>query len=186
MKLSKVKRIVLNYERLCITRADTGIDVRTWIGVDQAMYPVHELVVTPALMARIWELSEKQIHTLHISDEFSENNEAVLLRAGELEQMPALGEAENGEPNLERVCQMDNQIILMNKRTGKALCFSADLLAPVEGGRIQFFAEDNRKEIAVYSDGILEAAIYADDWRGSDYMMDRFGKIAKIWENSRE
>ena len=54
MKLSKVKRIVLNHEEMRIARADTGIDVRTWIGVDMAMYPVHELVVTPMLLARIW------------------------------------------------------------------------------------------------------------------------------------
>lgn len=188
MKLSKVKKLVLNYEQLRIARADTGIDVQTWIGVDMAMYPVHELVVTPMLMARIWELNEKQIHSLNISDGYAgntENTESVLLSAGELEELPMLGEAEGGEPNLERVCQMDKDIILMNSRTGKAVFFSADLLGPVEGSRIQYFAEDGSNIVAVYSDGKLEAAIYASDWKASDPMMEKFRKIAMIWGEKR-
>lgn len=181
MKLSKVKKVVLNHQKLCVARANTGIDVQTWVGVDMAMYPVHELVITPMLAARIWELSEKQIHLLDISEHL-EGNYSLIITESDLEGIPMLAEAENGEPNLTRICQIDGNIFLLNQETGQAYYFSAELLGPVEGSRIQYFAEPGKNIIGVYSDGKLEAAIYGGDWRNSEYMTEKQGTIAKIWE----
>lgn len=186
MKLSKVKKVVLNHGSLCVARANTGIDVQTWIGCEMALYPVHELVVTPMLAARIWELNEKQIHTLRITEGVAESNQPLLIQPEDLENMAMQAEAEKGEPNLERICQIDNEILLLNKRTGKAYCFSAEYLGPVEGGRVQFFAEDNSNIIAVYSDGKLEAAIYASNWQAMEHMTRKFESIAHIWMEANE
>ena len=182
MKLSKVKRVVLNHKSLCVARADTEIDVQTWIGCDMAMYPVHELVITPELAARIWELTEKQIRDLHITD--AENsNLPILIGRNDLERLPMLAEAEQGEPNMLELCCIDNMVILMNQRTGRAYYFDLDLLGPTEGRR-QYFAEDNSHVVGVYSDGVLEAAIYVGDWTRTEILYSKMGKIAEIWRNA--
>ncbi len=182
MKLSKVKRVVLRHNSLCVARADTGIDVQTWIGCDMAMYPVHELVITPELAARIWELTEKQIRELNITDSVMSNLPTLISR-GDLEKLPMLAEAEQGEPNMVQLCCIDDMVILMNQRTGRAYYFDLDLLGPTEGRR-QYFAEDNSRVVGVYSDGVLEAAIYAGDWTETDILYSKIGKIAEIWRNA--
>ena len=182
MKLSKVKRVVLNHKSLCVARADTGIDVQTWIGCDMAMYPVHELVITPELAARIWELTEKQIRDLRITNE-ENSNLSILIGRADLEKLPMLAEAEQGEPNMLELCCIDDMVILMNQRTGKAYYFDLDLLGPTEGRR-QYFAEDNSHVVGVYSDGVLEAAIYVGDWTETEILYSKIGKIASIWRNA--
>ena len=93
MKLSKVKKVVLNHGSLCVAKAETGLDVRTWVGCDMAMYPVHELYMTPALAARIWELTGKQVNALRITEEI-DSNRPLLIMPEDLERLPMLAEAE--------------------------------------------------------------------------------------------
>lgn len=181
MKLSKVKRVVLNNGSLCVARAQTGIDVQTWVGCDMAMYPVHELYVTPSLVATIWELTGKQIAALHITEEAT-SNLPTLISEEHLEALPMLAEAENGEPNLYELCRIDGNVILMEKETGTARYFREDLLAPTEG-RVQYFGEKGSHITGVYSDGVLEAAIYAGKWETNEILTKKIEMLAKIWGN---
>ena len=180
MKLSKVKKVVLNHGALCVERAETGLDVRTWIGADDAMYPVHELYMTAVLAARIWELTPKQINTLHI-DEDENSNIGTLIGAEDLENLPALAEAEGGVPTLYELCRIDGKVILMNSKTGKARYFREDVLAPTEG-MLQYFGEEGSPIVGAYSNGVLEAAIYTGRWEDNDMLKLKIQKIAEIWE----
>lgn len=181
MKLSKVKKVVLNHGSLCVAAADTGLDVRTWVGCDMGMYPVHELYMTPALAARIWELTGKQIHELHISEE-TESNGALLITSGDLLRLPMLAEAEGGNPNLYELCRIDGNVILMDQETGTARYFREDILAPTEG-RIQYFGEKGSNIVGAYSNGVLEAAIYASRWEANEMLTKKLEKLAEIWGN---
>lgn len=180
MRLSKVKRVALSEGDLFIAQADTGIDVRTWIGAGQAMYPVHELYMTPNLAARIWELDEKQINTLRIS-QGDDSNQSLIIPPSVLMQLPAMAEAENGEPNMERICQIDEMIILIDNKTSEGFCFNVKYLAPVEGSRIQYFRLEGSKVIGVYSDGKLEAAIYALKWGQLEHLSKKIDAISTAW-----
>lgn len=184
MKLSKVKRVVLNYGSLCVARAETGLDVRTWVGCDMAMYPVHELYMTPALAATIWELTGKQISALHITEN-ADSNAPTLINAEDLEKLPMLAEAEGGEPNLYELCRIDGNVILVERETGKARYFREDLLAPTEG-RIQYFGEKDDSIVGAYNDGVLEAAIYAGKWETTEILAKKIETLAEIWENRRQ
>lgn len=180
MKLSKVKKVVLNRGALCVANAETGIDVRTWIGTDDVMYPVHEIFMTAVLAARIWELTPKQMNALHI-DEDENSNIAVLIGAGDLESLPMLAEAENGVPTLYELCRIDDKVILMDGKTGQARYFRADVLAPTEGV-LQYFGAENSSIVGAYSDGVLEAAIYTGRWEDNEILRYKFKALAEAWE----
>lgn len=171
---------MLDSGSLAVIRANTGIDVQTWVGSDTAMYPVHELVLTPQLAARIWELTEKQINQLHISDN-GLGNDFSLISAGDLEALPMLAEAEEGEPNMERVCEINGWILLKEKATGDGYLIRTAALGPVEGGRIQFF-KDEGCVIACYSDGKLEAAFYGYSWDAMENVQNIFETVSNMWQ----
>lgn len=184
MKLSKVKKVVLNHGSLCVAKAETGLDVRTWVGCDMAMYPVHELYMTPALISRIWELTGKQINALHITEEV-DSNMPLLITAGDLEELPMLAETESGEPNLYELCRIDGNVILIESETGRARYFREDLLAPTEG-RIQYFGEKGSYIVGVYSEGVLEAAIYTGRWEANEILTKKIEKLAKVFGNRQQ
>lgn len=178
MRLSKVKKIVLDSGTMAVLRANTGIDVQTWIGCDNVMYPVHEIVLTPQLAARIWELTEKQIHQLRIRDD--SGNDFSLINPSDLEELPALAEAEGGEQNMKRICQINQWILLKEASTGKGYIINCAHMAPIEGGRVQFFKEEDSNIIAAYSDGKLEAAFYGVRWTNLEGLSERIEEIATM------
>lgn len=184
MKLSKVKKVVLNHGSLCVAKAETGLDVRTWVGCDMAMYPVHELYMTPALVARIWELTGKQMNALRITEEI-DSNKPLLITPGDLQGLPMLAEAESGEPNLYELCRIDGNVILIERDSGRARYFREDLLGPTEG-RIVYFGESRDNIIGAYSNGVLEAAIYTGRWEANDILTKKIEKLAEVWGNREQ
>ena len=172
---------MLDSGSLAVIRANTGIDVQTWVGSDTAMYPVHELVLTPQLAARIWELTEKQINQLHISDD-GLGNDFTLINPAELEELSVLAEAESGGPNMVRVCEIDRWILLEEKATGKGFLVETRMMGPVDGGRIQFFKAEDSNLIGCYSDGKLEAAFYAGRWDVLESVQRVFEIVSDMWQ----
>ena len=183
MKLSKVKKVVLNHGSLCVAKAETGLDVRTWVGCDMAMYPVHELYMTPALVARIWELTGKQMNALRITEEI-DSNQPLLITPGDLQGLPMLAEAESGEPNLYELCRIDGNVILIESDTGRARYFREDLLAPTEG-RIRYFGESGGDIVGAYADGVLEAAIYTGRWEANEILTKKMEVLASVFWKSQ-
>ena len=183
MKLSKVKKVVLNHGSLCVAKAETGLDVRTWVGCDMALYPVHELYMTPALAARIWELTGKQISALHITED-DDTNPTVLIEPSDIERLPMLAEAEDGVPTMYELCRIDGNVILIDSETGRASYFREDLLAPTEG-QIRYFGEKDSHIVGAYSDGVLEAAIYTGRWEANEILTMKIEKLAEVWGNRR-
>ena len=184
MKLSKVKKVVLTSGTLCVAKADTGLDVRTWVGCDMAMYPVHSLYMTPMLAAQIWELTGKQVNALRITEE-EDSNRPLLIMPSDLEQLPMLAEAENGDPNLYELCRIDGNVILIEQDTGRARYFRESLLAPTEG-RIQYFGERKSHIVGAYSEGVLEAAIYTSRWEENDILTKKLEKLAEVFRSAEQ
>ena len=49
MKLSKVKKVCMDAGQIIVKKADTGIDINTWIGTNNALYPVRGLSMNAEL-----------------------------------------------------------------------------------------------------------------------------------------
>ena len=109
----------------------------------------------------------------------------TLLTAADLESLPMLAEAENGEPNLFELCRIDGNVILMDRETGAARYFREDLLAPTEG-RAQYFGDKDGYITGVYCDGVLEAAIYTGRWETNEILAAKIEKLAEVWGNRRQ
>lgn len=177
MKLSRVKRVVLDHGNLAVCQAETGIDVCSWIGCDYAMYPVHGMRMTAMLAAKIWELDAKKISMLHISED-ANSNVPVLIDAKTLEGISVMAEAE-GEPSLQEVCRINKYVLLRDARDGSGIMFSEDLLGPIDQKKNpQYFREEGRI-VSVYVDGKLEAAIHTFKW-------GKMESIAEAMETIRE
>ena len=89
MKLSKVKKVCMDASEIIVKRADTGIDVRTWIGTNSALYPVRGLDMSAELAIRIWEIEPKKLRDIEINQDTDENEATTLIKA--LEELKALG-----------------------------------------------------------------------------------------------
>ena len=140
-------------------------------------------VMTPALAARIWELTGKQMSALHITED-DDTNPTVLIYPSDLERLPMLAEAEDGVPTMYELCRIDGNVILIDSETGRASYFREDLLAPTEG-RIRYFGEKDSNIVGAYSDGVLEAAIYTGRWEANEILTMKIEKLAEVWGNRR-
>lgn len=193
MKLSKVKKVCMNDEEIVIKRADTGLDVRTWIGTNWAQYPVRGLIMTAEMAERIWEIEPKKIAEMAILEDMGENEAVTMITRADLEKVAFLGDAierddEQEAPGLAEVATVNNWLILMDRKTKKAWLTRTDRLAPVENKkRIYIPVEVNRNLIAVYADGMLEAVLYMTPWNQTDYIKRIMQQIAEIcWEESEK
>ncbi len=186
MKLSKVKKVCLDASEIIVKRADTGIDVRTWIGTNSALYPVRGLDMSAELAIRIWEIEPKKLRDIEINQDTDENEATTLITREELEKISFMGDTfadayEQETPGLVNIATINNWNILEDKKTGKAWAMRANKLEPVEGTRLLFIPiEENRNLIAIYADGILEAAVYASPWKRNDYLKSIIQEIALI------
>ena len=186
MKLSKVKKVCLDASEIIVKRADTGIDVRTWIGTNSALYPVRGLDMSAELAIRIWEIEPKKLRDFEINQDTDENEATTLITREELEKISFMGDTfsdayEQETPGLVNIATINNWNILEDKKTGKAWAMRANKLEPVEGTRLLFIPiEENRNLIAIYADGILEAAVYAFPWKRNDYLKSIIQEIALI------
>lgn len=186
MKLSKVKKVCMDASEIIVKRADTGIDVRTWIGTNSALYPVRGLDMSAELATRIWEIEPKKLRDIEINQDTDENEATTLITREELEKISFMGDTfsdayEQETPGLVNIATINNWNILADRKTGKAWAMRANKLEPVEGTRLLFIPiEENRNLIAIYADGILEAAVYASPWKRNDYLKSIIQEIALI------
>ncbi len=158
MKLSKVKKICIGKGTIICAQAETGIDVRSWIGTNDVMYPVHDLLMTAELACRIWEVDAKKIQELFLCTKVKEEGSVIPRIIDDLENFPLLGES-GGSPSIRRICSIDNDVILYDSLDGKIYMYPIDLIAPVEGRQIRYFKVGDW--IGIYGDGQLEAAIWS-------------------------
>ena len=188
MKLSKVKKICTGAETIIVKRAETGIDINTWIGVNSAMYPVRGMEMTAAMAIRIWEIEEKKQRKMEILEDTEGFEAGTLITREELESLPFMGdtfEEESGPdyPGLVKIATIDGMIVLLDKKTNKAVIFREEKLDPVEGSHLIYIPVQERSQlVAVYSDGILEAVIFTIPWNRNDYTKNTFRQIAEIYE----
>ena len=186
MKLSKVKKVCMDASEIIVKRADTGIDVRTWIGTQSALYPVRGLDMSAELAIRIWEIEQKKLRSMEINQDTDEEEAATRITREDLEKISFMGDTfadayDEETPGLAKIATIDNWIILEDRNTGKAWAMRADKLEPVEGTRLLFVqTEGYGNLIAIYADGILEAAVYAMPWERNDYLKSVIHEIAKI------
>ena len=168
MKLSRVKRICLDHGELVVKRAQSGLDVSTWIGARHALFPVHGLEINLKMAINIWELDQKKLKNLYTDEDTEEKGECFsLIRRVELESMPPLIAVDGAEdleaPGLMKVCTLNEKIILMDRETKKGWWFWKDMLEPVEGGEIRYHLineDTGRNVVGIYAGGKLEAVIW--------------------------
>lgn len=184
MKLSRVKRICLDNEELVVKRAQSGLDVTTWIGTMSAMYPVHGIEMNARLAAQIWELDQKKLGNMYIVDA-DDYEKVTLISKDELEAMPALMQIdENAEerPDLEKICVINGWILLKDRTTDAGWLMREEMLAPVEGGTVTYFQMNpGRNLIGIYAGGELEAAVCCTKWQHSDLTKAVFRTIAQMY-----
>lgn len=190
MKLSKVKRVCVDASEIIVKRADTGIDIRTWIGTNTALYPVRGMDIKAELAIKIWEIEPKKLRNMEIIQDTDEDEALTLIERSDLEQLSFLGDVyaaayDEETPGLINIATINNCTLLLDKKTMDGWVIRKDKLAPIEGDRLLFIpVEENRNLIAVYGGGYLEAALYAIRWEKDDFMKDVMRKISEIYKKS--
>ena len=185
MKLSKVKKVCMDAGTIVIKKAEMGMDIKTWIGTNSALYPVRGIDMNAALAVRIWEIEQKKLRDMEIQEDTEEVEAATLIDREELESLDFLADtmtADNDEvPGLINIATINGYVMLMDREKNDACVFKEDRLAPVEGERLMYIpVEGNRRLIAVYSDEILEAVIYTMGWDKSEYLKAVISRIAEV------
>lgn len=185
MKLSKVKKVCMDAGTIVIKKAEMGMDIKTWIGTNSALYPVRGIDMNAALAVRIWEIEQKKLRDMEIQEDTEEVEAATMIDREELESLDFLADtltADNDEvPGLINIATINGYVMLLDREKNDAFVFKEDRLAPVEGKRLMYIpVEGNRRLIAVYSDGILEAVIYTMEWDKSDYLKAVISRIAEV------
>lgn len=192
MKLSKVKKVCLDAFDIIVKKADTGIDIRTWIGTCDAMYPVRGMEMSAELAIRIWEIEGKKLKDIRVEQDTEEEEAATLIMRGDLEKFSFLGDTladayEEDTPGLVRIATIDNWVLLMDRKTGEGWVIRENRLAPVEGARILYIPSDESKNlIGIYGGGMLEAVVYAARWSASDYLKAVIQKIVETYRAEEE
>lgn len=192
MKLSKVKKVCMDAGQIIVKKADTGIDINTWIGTNDALYPVRGLTMNAGLAIRIWEIEQKKMAEIDILEDTEEDEVPTLIRREELESLDFLADTLTDKdrdeyPGLLRIARIDSTILMLDRKTNKAWVFRETKLGPIEGKNLMFIpVEEDRGLIAVYADGILEAVIYAAPWDASEYMKATIRQIAEIYREKDE
>ena len=187
MKLSKVKKVCLDAFDIIVKKADTGIDIRTWIGTCDAMYPVRGMEMSTELAIRIWEIEGKKLKDIRVDQDTDEEEAMTLIMREDLEKFSFLGDTladayEEETPGLAKIATIENWVLLMDRKTGKGWVIKENRLAPVEGTSLLYIPlEENRNTIGIYGDGILEAVVYAARWNKSDYMKMIIQKIVETY-----
>ena len=185
MKLSKVKKVCMDAGTIVIKKAEMGMDIKTWIGTNSALYPVRGIDMNAALAVRIWEIEQKKLRDMEIQEDTEEVEAPTLIDREELESLDFLADtmtADNDEvPGLINIATINGYVMLMDREKNDACVFKEDRLAPVEGERLMYIpVEGNRRLIAVYSDEILEAVIYTMGWDKSEYLKAVISRIAEV------
>lgn len=192
MKLSKVKKVCMEAGQIIVKKADTGIDINTWIGTNNALYPVRGLSMNAEVAIKIWEIEQKKLMEFEILEDTEEDEARTLINREELESLDYLADTltdknKDEYPGLTRIARIDNKILMLDKKNNKAWVFRETKLAPIEGTNLMFIpVEEGRGLMAVYSDGILEAVIYAAAWNASDLMKETIRQIAEIYREKDE
>ena len=185
MKLSKVKKVCMDAGTIVIKKAEMGMDIKTWIGTNSALYPVRGIDMNAALAVRIWEIEQKKLRDMEIQEDTEEVEAATLIDREELESLDFLADtltADNDEvPGLINIATINGYVMLLDREKNDAFVFKEDKLAPVEGERLMYIPVYDRSGlVAVYSDGILEAVIYAMKWDKSEYIKAVISRIAEV------
>ncbi len=160
MKLSKVKKICMKRGTIICAQAETGLDRNSWIGTNEVMYPVRELVMTAELACKLWEVESKKLQDLYLSTNMKSEHNTGSRIIEDLEAIPYLGDSE-GDPYIRSICKLDSDVILFDSKLNKVYSYSAELLAPIEGGKIKHFRMGDW--IGIYGNGLIEAAVWCQE-----------------------
>lgn len=192
MKLSKVKKVCMDAFEIIVKKAEVGLDVRTWIGTSDAMYPVRGLEMSAELAIRIWEIEQKKLKDIRIEQD-EENEEALtLIMREDLEGFSFLGDYfadENADkvPGLARIATIENYVLLMDRDTGEGWIIRENRLEPVEGTQLIYIRlEKSRNLIGIYGGGTLEAVVYGMRWKRSEYLKSVIEKIVETYRAEEE
>ena len=188
MKLSKVKKICMDSGEIMVKKAQTGLDVDTWIGSYGALYPVHGFSMTGQLAVKVWEIEDKKLKDMRIHDD-SVDSALTHVTREELEGLPVLVDArvrEDAEdPGLRHMATVSKYMILQNRETGKVRVLSEKYMEPIEGTRIFYIPIDEEDmKIAVYGDGELQAVLTTLRWESNDWLVRVFEDISTVWMDS--
>jgi len=185
MKLSKVKKVCMDTGTIVIKKAEMGMDIKTWIGTNSALYPVRGIDMNAALAVRIWEIEQKKLRDMQILEDCEGKEATTLIDREELESLDFLADtltADNNEvPGLINIATINGYIMLLDREKNDAFVFKEDKLSPVEGERLLYIPiNDSGRLVAIYSDGILEAVIIAMKWDKSEYIKGVISRIAEV------
>ena len=150
MKLSKVKKVCTDAGQMCVVNT-TGAGnnlVQQWVGTQDALYPLRDVMVTEGMLKMLWELSPVQIAAM---EEAPVKHDEEFLR-----ELDGQIDTDSAEP----IC-LCTVMGMWAMKCGDGVVFvDPDMLKPCGEWRNYVIVRDDEGPwVAVYHQGVLDGLV---------------------------
>lgn len=174
MKLAKVKGICQTMGQVMTIQKATGLDIRTWVGDGNALYPIRGIKINAEEIRSLWDVDADKMQALEIDNESGAENM--------LWGIDPMVDGKN--TGIEEICDINGCLMLYDDNRERSILINTRYLAPCNNKDRSFVWLPESQCVAVYGEDVIEAVIMPMEWHGKG--MERvLQKLALLYSRER-